>query len=233
MLKRSNRETPQPLLWQTEWWPSLVWWICDTAAQGPRDWLLGCGLAIMVCLITCAATQQVISQTGTWGLTCHQEINNPSTRSGYLRGMRTHSHWLRWGRGVCGTVLFRRYMFKMLELYLSGYLSCEVSSEPAFALLLKQDCGHWCWAATTNMSSSKMWLRLKYGLPISTHVSSDKLDGFSGASWGIYQVCAKWCHTCCFINYGFWVKLVERQTAKETYTMVEKTADLDGKTCLK
>lgn len=74
-----GRPYRQSLLWQTEWWPDPVWWICDTAAQGPRAWLLGCGLAIMVWLITCIATQQVISQAETEGLTCHQEINNPST----------------------------------------------------------------------------------------------------------------------------------------------------------
>lgn len=84
-LKAMGRAYRQSVLWQTERWPDPVWWICDTAAQGPRAWLLGCGLAIMVCLITCIATQQVISQAETEGLTCHREINNPSTRSGYLK----------------------------------------------------------------------------------------------------------------------------------------------------
>lgn len=52
--------------------------------SGPQGLgLLGCGLAIMVWLITCIATQQVISQAETEGLTCHQEINNPSTHSGH------------------------------------------------------------------------------------------------------------------------------------------------------
>lgn len=37
-------------------------------------WLLGWGLVIMECLITCTATQQTISQTGTMGLNSQQEI---------------------------------------------------------------------------------------------------------------------------------------------------------------
>lgn len=65
----------------------------------------------MVCLITCTATQQVISQTGMLGLTCHQEINNPPTRSGYLRGKANRViHWGKSGQGSTGQVA--KYMLK-------------------------------------------------------------------------------------------------------------------------
>lgn len=89
MLKQSNatRETLQTVFAVTDrvmTWPRVMdMW---QGSSRPEGLALGWGLAIMVCLITCTATQQVISQTGTLGLTCHREINNPPTRSGYLRG---------------------------------------------------------------------------------------------------------------------------------------------------
>lgn len=107
-VKQSNatRETLQTVsVWQTEWWPRPVWWICDRAAWDLRAWLSGWGLALMVCLITCTATQQIISQAGTLGLTCHQETNNPPTRS-QKKGKRYLPGWVRLGQA------FTRWMEK-------------------------------------------------------------------------------------------------------------------------
>lgn len=70
----SARHCRQSLLRQTEWWPRSVWWIYDIVVWDLGAWLFGWGLAIMVCLITCTATQQTISQTGTMGLNSQQEI---------------------------------------------------------------------------------------------------------------------------------------------------------------